>query len=473
MATQSFTLPLSSNPYAAQQQDYGMEAQSLQQALMELQQQQESAAYGRPVQAGALSTLNFAPITDQMKKAQLKAEQEVNRKKQLDLSGKYQEEVLRQLSQYRKDKAPSEQEVAGPTQDGGPLTKVVPGNQQSFEQYLNSPYPEVRAQAERDAKLYESRLAEALKHASLGSIQQSGGDITRLDPQRKYQEVGGVLADTTEGHDPSLAPGMGYTQEKGPNGEVRNRNLFSNKLEEAGGVKINMPGANLVNEKIKALEPLKAQADASARTLRSTEQALDVLAKGAKAGYGQDAMQNVRTAITGITGIQFDATTPTGVLAKTLASNVLDEFGGKLGTGVSNADVLFMKEAAGGLATDPKALERILAIRTAAAYNRIQEYNGTVDTLAALPQNDLGLDATKKLYRSQMPNFGYVFQTPEARASFGAGIANRPFEEFLKMEQEAQKGPQGGLTAPGPGGKDWRKDPAERARRLKELGIGG
>jgi hypothetical protein len=235
-------------------------------------------------------------------------------------------------------------------------------------------------------------------------------------------------------------------------------------------VSTNMPGVDLVKEKIKALDGDATIARGQANTIRSTEQALNALQNGAKTGFGQDYIQNARTLVSSLTGQKFDGQTETAVLAKTLAENVVNEFGGKLGTGVSNADVQFMERAMGGLATDPQAIERILAIRAAGAMRKIDQHNSIVETLGMLPKNDLGLDTTNKLYRVEKPKFSMKFNTPEGRASFVAGITGLPFEDALARVQEQDKDPA--MKAGPAAGKGPDKTVEDKAReRMKALGL--
>ena len=133
-------------------------------------------------------------------------------------------------------------------------------------------------------------------------------------------------------------------------------------------------------------------------------------------------------------GLKFDTTTPTAVLAKSLAENVVNEFGGKLGAGISNADVLFMKEAMGGLATDANALDRILAIRAAAAYTKIKDHNRNVEDLTSQPGVTTP-DYIRRRFSVDSPKFAFEFKTPEARASFESGMTNQPYDNTLQREK--------------------------------------
>jgi hypothetical protein len=215
-------------------------------------------------------------------------------------------------------------------------------------------------------------------------------------------------------------------------------------------------------------------ARAAANGLRGTETALYALREGARSGFGEQFLQNARTFVTGLTGVRFDASAPTGVLAKTLAQNVLDEFGGKLGTGISNADVEFMRQASGGLVDDPKALERILAIRAGLLARRLDQYNRDVEAAAG---DGPGADRRRAAFAVERPKTMFPFITADALASWLSITKNIPLEDARKIAYEqplSRLDKRASTAVRGSMGEEWRReevDPAEleRRRRVDEV----
>jgi hypothetical protein len=206
----------------------------------------------------------------------------------------------------------------------------------------------------------------------------------------------------------------------------------------------NMPGNEVLKGRIAKLEEGQEMALKQVDTLRATEQALSALQAGATTGFGAEWLQNLRTAATMLTGVQFPENTPTAVLQKALAENVVNKFSGKLGTGVSNADVLFMGKASGDLATDARAIEQILAVQAAAAQRQIAQHNKLAESISPYIDKTLGDGVTRELYTvpGYQPNL--KFSTPEAAASYEAGITGKTYpamrEEIIKHNAEAAKG---------------------------------
>lgn len=435
------------SPYAAEQANLGLEQQMLLQAL---QGQQDVSVPTR--QTGAVNVLNFDGVGNAIAGQRTQQELEVNRKKQLDVAGKYSEQLVQEMKRFR-------------TAD--------PDKPQELAPFLDSPYPEIRSRAEDEMKSARERLGKALEKADPttwknGGMQGIGG----FAPKPEQTVVDGTLINTTPGQLIAPVAGGGYKQSTMPDGDVMNTNLLTGRQTTANNapktsVSFAQVGPGLVNEKVKLLGAEQASARSKANTLRSTEHSLDALDKGARAGYGEEWLQNARTLVGGMTGLKFDATTPTAILAKSLAENVVNEFGGKLGSGVSNADVQFMQLASAGQATDPIAIERILAIRAAAAVRDIRQHMLQVETLGNHPKNELGAADTQKLYGVAMPNYGFRFKTPEAQASFEAGISDRPYEDVF---QEITKGKN--PTATPKTASPAKETPAQKTARLaKELGF--
>jgi hypothetical protein len=134
---------------------------------------------------------------------------------------------------------------------------------------------------------------------------------------------------------------------------------------------------------------------------------------------------------------------------------------------VSNTDLLFMKDAMAGLQTDPQAIERVLAIRAAAALKKIDEHNAIVEAFAGMPKNDLGVGMTGTLYKVDRPKYSMRFNTPEARASFVSGLTGMPYETALAQVQDQDKDPaMKAGTAPGKADKSYEDRVRERMKAL-------
>jgi hypothetical protein len=147
------------------------------------------------------------------------------------------------------------------------------------------------------------------------------------------------------------------------------------------------------------------------------------------------------------------------VLAKSLADLTLAEFGGKLGNGISEGDRKFMETATGGKLDDPKALERILAIRAAAFINAVDRHNANVEDMASAPSNTEGA-FTRKRFTVPVPGFSFQFQTPEAAASFEATKTGRPLAGTMDTVKKR-------MAAEGP-----KEDTETRMKkRMEELGL--
>lgn len=437
--TASFLIPTAqpgvAQPYAQESAMSQIEQQRLADALAHVQDQGTT----QPLQAGRLSALNLEGAGNSLREALLIKQQEVARKKAADISGSYQKDLLQGLKAYTTQRDGQEVPVAGPPAEGeASPTRTVPGNPLAFKSGQLSAFPEIRGMAEEDRKSQEKLQEKLVEKASPASALAAGWDNRLLRPKsdqkvvnNSVMEMGGEV-----GQAPTVLPGMGVTQSTLPSGTMVNT-LPGGKLDAVDKapkteVKINL-GDHPMQEAMKLLPDDFKAAQAANRTLRSTETALSALKEGARTGAGEDYLQSARTAIEGLTGLKFDTTTPTAVVAKALAENVVNEFGGKLGAGISNADVLFMKEAMGGLATDAHALDRILAIRAAAAYIKIQEHNRNVEDLTSQPGVS-SPDYIRRRFSVESAKFGFAFKTPEARASFESGLSNQPYETVLQRE---------------------------------------
>lgn len=374
--------------------------------------------------AGKMSVVNLEGIANALAQRRTKAGLTANKEAQAKARQEYQAALADALKQYQ------------------------PGNLESLQGARSSPFQEVRQLANDDLKAYRDRAGKLAERGSFNSVATTE-DMSKWGPKQTQQVSDGTVLGLTEGA-PPVKLGGGWKPETLPDGSPAQRNDLTGKVDQITKnptVNVNM-GGKALDEAMKLLPDDYKAARSYASTIRNTEQALDALKQGARTGYGEQFFQNARTLIGGLTGIQFDATTPTGVLAKTLAKNVLDEFGGKLGNQISNADREFMAIAEGGLNDDPKALERILAIRAALAIKSLNLHNSNIEDLAASPENKVG-SYTRRRWSVQAPGFKYTFASPDADASFRATLAGIPLDDARALNaQEDGKSP----AAPAPAG---------------------
>jgi hypothetical protein len=461
MNYQNFSAPVPGVPEFGQEMaSLNVEQKMLLESLMAKRAQARQGA--APLEAGGHTVLNLAPLGAALGARRDKEELETTRKKQADVTGRYQTELLAQMRRMRQNLSGSEQELPGPTESGAPLTGMTKPNQRGYEEYLSSPFPEVRAAAEAEQKRYQSRADELAKRSTVGSVQAAGDDLGKYQAKPEYKEVNGAVMDLSGEAPPSVAPGMGVTQITSPGGVLANQYPGGKQDTVDKGIKIQMPGQDLVAERIKMLPEDKKEAEGAANLIQTSQQAIAALREGAVAGGGANYKNIAKNLVTGLTGIPFPENTPTAVLAKSLAKATLEDMGGRLGAGVSNADREYMADANGALSTDPHALERILAIRMGGAERLVRTHNDQVETLSTLPNNPYGAEATKKLFQIKPPGLNYSPATPEAAAAFESNMTRRAYNDVLG-ETKGMK--YGGPTAP-------NENPEERARkRMQELGL--
>lgn len=482
MATRSVSFTAPSVPPTAAAAEYGVGGQEL--ALLEQQLAQLRLRDGnyKPQMIGDVATLNFSPLADALAQKRVEAETQAAKAKQLDVAGRWAEEEARQLRNYFQTRDGGTKELPGPSLDGEPITAPAAGNPRAFEGALASPFPKVQAAAKRDADLYGKTMEKLVDRASLPSVQQAPGDLTRWTPKPEDRVVGDTLVRTAEGLDPKLAPGGGFTQEKGPNGELLNRNTLTNEVKGGGGVNqtINMPGASTIAEFIKEVPKLQEIAQADAKTLVAAQLALHDLGQGAQVGAGAGWTQTVRSFFQNRLGIASDSTTPTAALMGQLAQMTLSEMGGRLGAGISDADRNFVEQATkGSMEATPESLERMLAIRAAGAQVRLEQYNKRIEVVAGLAETPQKGEAVRGLFKEAPPKVGFGWRTPEAAASYQSILRKTPFEqELANVKELAKQGPQWSYQGYAPGNspksdlsKATSGSPEARRARLKALGI--
>lgn len=432
-------------PYAAERADVAAEQAMLLRAL----QEQMQTGFSRPgIRAGNAYIPDLGGLGSAIAARGTRADIDLNRKKAADLEGKYQDELVKELRKYRVAESGQDVALDGPTMDGQPLVGRIPGDPQAYKGFRDSPFPEIRGEARLAEELYRKQFDELSKRASFPSVQQalqSGQSIQALKPKPEYQALGKSLVETTEtGQPPTVVPSMRVTQSTLPSGTVVNNYATGEQDAVDKATKVsqnNIMGADnlLMKEEINALPKEYESAQKYAKGIKATETALNALANGARTGFGQDWIQNAQTAITNITGIPFEGVTSSGVLAKALAEATIAELG-SLGNQISNADRQFMSTATGGTADDPKALERILAIRAAALSKGLARHNQNIENLASDPKVGSG-ERTRSRWSVQHPAAGFQFQTKEALASYLSGMYDLPYTDALSLASKKENAP--------------------------------
>ena len=383
--------------------------QALAEALMKLRMGGYEAD---PNMTSGIATLNFAPFRKAALERQMGQELETAKRKRADVGRNYLEQALLEQRRYKEARET---------------------NPKAYLDFEGSTVPQVAEQAKADRKIYEADALERSKAGLKGATPASilgGGPLV---PKKDIREIDGAFAEVGDDGRPRLLEGTGYDQVPGPNGEQINRNRLTGKVSNQGGMRQSLDFGDKTGTKtlIEGMPKQAERAEAMNSALRGTETALSALGEGARAGYGEEFFQNARTLISGITGVKFDSTTPTAVLAKALAKNVIDELGG-LGAQISNSDREFMATAIGGLNTDPTALERILAIRMGALQRLMSKYGRTVEANSQLVGGETG-EALKTNYGVERARVSASFKSPEAEASYIANLNNIPYQAALQQ----------------------------------------
>lgn len=439
------------------------EEQRLREMLMALEGQDRSAA---PLQSGKFSVLNLAPLSAAMRERRLAEKLELARKKKGDLQGAYLEEVARRLRAFKTEEEGQTQVTPLLDDNGEAVTNKLPGNKRAFKNYEADPYPEVRAQASERRKEYDTLLKALRDKAGFKSIQAAGDDVDRLQEAQKYNiGADAIWQESTDGPPVRV---QGTTQVPLPGGKPgQQANLApSGAVRAIGGdgvsVTNNLPGDKMGGKLL--LDTLPKEQEKAERAFtqyNSAQNGLQALADGAQTGYGADFFQNIKTLVHNLTGIELDVLgkmSSYGQLAAALAKTTIEELGG-LNAQVSNTDREFMRAAIGGTQNDPKALERLLAIRAGSLRRYLEQYPDKVAAGAEGAESEQVREALKRRFGRELPAMGLNFSHPEAEASFLANWQNIPYQQALKNAQ----GGYGAGPASQPG--DWTKDPAEVKRR--------
>ena len=120
------------------------------------------------------------------------------------------------------------------------------------------------------------------------------------------------------------------------------------------------------------LKPRQEAAAAAKNIYSATTRAVDALARGARAGGGQNIKQNVRMALQAF-GVNAPDTAETAELGMALGNALLTE-AAKIKP-ISNTDIETLKGIVGSIGTDPMALSRSLAYSQAIALDGLSNYS--------------------------------------------------------------------------------------------------
>lgn len=425
------------------------EQQRLQKLLEALQ---EAPSNPGAVKTGEYDILNLSPIIDALKERKLTDKLDLEKKKSLDLQGKYQEELLRQLRLYDQARQGPEQELQGPMPDGQtPLTGRKP-NPMAYRAFLNSPYPQVAALAKMDQQMQEKLMEKLINRADFNSAQQAtiaGGDPSMLTPKTDWQFNEGLPTAVREGQIPSVPQGMQYTQEKGPNGEILNRNPVTNQLKGAGGVHVSVGDKASTAALSKAAETVIADGtklqDGLYRGLNNLDRAEAALKNGAILGTGADVI-TAGASLLQTLGLAPEAikeiTGNTEVIRAGMAGFVRAALK-SYGYNPSNIDLVAAQQSVGGINNTPAGLAALLRAARADMVNDALTHNQRVARVAKeVPIADI---ATVKL-----PDMGNL-DGYEADPSTGM----LRFKTFAPMKKTPKVGGVPTLQEPGttsPGG---------------------
>lgn len=467
MATGSLYQP----PGVGEMQSALEDEDRLEKLLASLEGRSRSAA---PLQSGRFAVLNLEPLSDALRESRLRSKLEVAKKKKADIQGQYMEEVARRLRQFREKEEGQTQVTPLLDDQGEAVTNKLPGNPLAYDEYMSDPYPEVRKLTESREKGMD-KLREALaKRAKMTSVQQNPRNPLAWEEQPELEITSDGIFDKRTGN--LLRGTKQVPLPGGKPGQVANQNP-AGALKAVGSsdttINNNLPGDRKGGGLLlDTLPKEKEKADQAYSNYNAAQAGLQALADGAKTGYGADFFQNAKTLVHHLTGIELPvlgSMTSYGQLAAALAQSTIDQLGG-LGAQVSNTDLAFARAAIGGTANDPRALERLLAIRAGTLRRYLEEYPMRVEEASVGAESEQVQRQLQRRFAKELPAMGLNFSHPEAEASFLANWKNIPYPTALQQVRGMGGAPQGpdSPTPPQAPATDWTKDPAERKRRVEE-----
>lgn len=346
---------------------------------------------GEPNQSGKYLTFNFDRLKDSLLRKQAEEKLGTIQRKKLDVQGKYQEEMVRQLRQFREKENGKTVEVPGPTLDGGPAERQVPGDQRAYREFLDSPYPAVAAAAKNSQGEYDKRFAEAAKKSTVGSLAESGGDLGKLVEPDQYTHHDGVMYQGKPGQMPQVVQPI--RQEKGSDGVMYNvyPSGLRKPVDTTPKTNVNVGGEKADTEFLKsegkALSESRVKIEGgfqgSLRALQSAENAVRSGAfQGPLAGavqVGVGVMQQLGIAPEAWAGKLTRTEEVTSAMGKAVLENV-KALGS--GTAISNADRVYAQEVAGGKQLTPEGLLRLINVARMDLLNTQQGHNNRADVLS-------------------------------------------------------------------------------------------
>ena len=365
--TAGFVTPGLQSPYAAEQANLGLEQQMLLQAL---QGQQDVSVPTR--QTGAVNVLNFDGVGNAIAGQRSRQELEVNRKKQLDVAGKYSEQLVQEMKRFR-------------TAD--------PDKPQELAPFLDSPYPEIRSRAEDEMKSARERLGKALEKADPttwknGGMQGIGG----LAPKPEQTVIGKSLVNTTPGQPIALVPGSGFKQVPDPNnpGQQVNQSILTGEMEQinrASQVHVNSGQKADETFLIAEAKKLSDSAEKINSTVPTQLRALASVEQAARSGAIQGPVSGLVQFAAGL-ATQFGLSSEhvkqllanTEILNSDMGRFVLQAVRA-LGVNPSNADREYAAQTAGGQKLSPAGLEAVIRASRVDLVNSMIQHNKQVDKL--------------------------------------------------------------------------------------------
>lgn len=486
MATGSLYQP----PGAGELQSATEEERRLQELLFSLEGRSRSYA---PLNSGKFAVLNLDPLSDALRESRLREKLDVAKRKKQDIQGQYLEEVARQLRQFQ-TKEKGETQVTPLLDDKGEaVTNQLPGNPMAFEDYLTSPYPEIRRVAENREKDMD-KLREALgKRATFKSLQQGLRDprLFSEQPETKITEHGIY---SMMGGQPTLM--QGTTQVPRPGGapdELVNRGPAGN-LSAVGGQTINIgeqkadtqvrvkQGTMLAEEGAK----LAAAFPSSLRAIDSAEQAImsgtvnGPMAKWEEAAFG--VLGQLGLSSDSIKNLLSRSELRNSDIGRLVLAGVRT-----LGANPSNADRMYYEMTAGGRSLSRDGQLKVLEAAKADLANSVLEHNSRADRLTpsmpavadskipvpsaeVLRLRNYAFDPDANMYRLRTPAKPAAGAVPQQADANSARALETARAEAISTGKPVKVTLNGKTVIIGPDGQevpdtDWTTDPAEVKRR--------
>lgn len=460
------------------------ELQLLRRSLME----SRMSPTAKPAAAGRRLTVNLDPLVQGLRNRKTEGKISDLERKQADLTGAYRERVATRLREMAKAEE-GQTQVTPLLDDQGEAVTNRLRNPLAYRDFLGDEMPEVRAAAEGKGKSIEPVLKAALEKASVGSKTRflDSGNFRDLQAPEKYSVTdGALLRQPEEGPPEVMQPVRQVPLPGGKEGQMANQS-YGGRLQGIGS-----PGTtnetrieNNLNPKAEdkflmgEAEKLSASAQLLRKRVPETLRALSSAEQAAASGAFQGPMaQWLETAVgvaaqMGLTGPELNKVLAnTERLGSDMGRFVLSALE-STGTNPSNADREYAERTAGGKKLSPEGLKEVIKAARVDLANSIQSHNssisGLADKIPSAVTAKIEPFAVRIMSGAGMKKLEGMPQSADVRQAIGAedfsGYIQDPQSGFWTRDRRA---PAAG-TQPGAPKKDWRTDPAERQRRLREL----